>query len=232
LRALHYPSNPNPGQYWGAPHTDIDMFTILPRATEEGLQVFLPKKAPKPVDCRTLDPTADEEEEAGEWIPVQVPAGALIINCGDKLQAMTNGYFRSSVHRIVAKPNVERYSMVYFVHPRNEISVAPRPNSLLRNPTPGPEDAEEVHIAAIPKMFPCGVNSHQMLMHRLQELGLCPPEWDSTYAKAVTQLVNHDGVAHPAMVKAFVNWSKMRARAQKLAQDQESSAGNSSELTN
>lgn len=39
LRVLHYPANAPENTIWAAAHTDIDLFTILPRSTAQGLQV-------------------------------------------------------------------------------------------------------------------------------------------------------------------------------------------------
>ncbi|MES2122594.1 MAG: 2-oxoglutarate and iron-dependent oxygenase domain-containing protein [Chlamydiota bacterium] len=98
LRALHYPANPPKNAIWAAEHTDIDLFTILPHATAEGLQV---------------------KNKQGEWIDIKVPEGAFIINAGDMLENITNGEFRSGLHRVVAKEDgYERYSIVLFVHPK------------------------------------------------------------------------------------------------------------------
>lgn len=96
LRAVHYPANPPNGEDWAAEHTDITLFTILPKATEEGLQLQL----------------AD-----GKWIDVTVPENAIVVNVGDMLQNLTNGLFRSSIHRVKSKKQgVERFSIVFFVH--------------------------------------------------------------------------------------------------------------------
>src|SRR5690606_33737116 len=65
LRSLHYPSNPPADTVWAAAHTDIDLFTILPRATSEGLQL---------------------QTASGDWIDVVVPNNAFIIIAGDMLQ--------------------------------------------------------------------------------------------------------------------------------------------------
>ena len=55
----------------------------------------------------------------GEWIDIRVPEGAFIINGGDMLENITNGEFRSGLHRVISKDDgYERYSIVYFVHPR------------------------------------------------------------------------------------------------------------------
>lgn len=108
MRLLYYPPNPEPGRLWAAKHTDIDLFTILPISTEEGLQVFY----------------------QGKWIDVKVPENAFIVNGGDMLQNITNGYFKSSLHQVMAKPNLERYSIVYFLHPKDNDSLSPRAQSI------------------------------------------------------------------------------------------------------
>ncbi len=107
MRAIHYPANPPANTVWAAEHTDIDLFTILPRSTAEGLQVL---------------------NKNGEWIDVRVPANAFVINGGDMLENLTNGEFRSGLHRVVAKNDgYERFSIVYFVHPRAKDRLDPLP---------------------------------------------------------------------------------------------------------
>ncbi len=112
LRAIHYPAAPPEDQIWAAAHTDIDLFTILPRATAEGLQVLNKK---------------------GEWIPVRVPENAFIINGGDMLENITNGEFRSGPHRVMStNENQERFSMVIFIHPRAADRLDPLPQCITR----------------------------------------------------------------------------------------------------
>jgi isopenicillin N synthase-like dioxygenase len=103
LRAIHYPATPPKNTLWAAEHTDIDLFTILPRATAQGLQL------------RNAD---------GEWIDVKVPEHAFIVNAGD---------IHSGRHRVVAKNDgYERYSVVFFVHPRSEDRLDPLPSCIAR----------------------------------------------------------------------------------------------------
>lgn len=107
LRSIHYPANPPTDTVWAAAHTDIDLFTILTRATGDGLQVRNAK---------------------GEWIDVVVPDNAFIINAGDMLQNITNGVYKSAAHRVVSKDQkAERFSMVAFVHPRPHDNLDPLP---------------------------------------------------------------------------------------------------------
>lgn len=175
LRALYYPKNPAPGTFWAAKHTDIDLFTILPMATEEGLQVLY----------------------NDEWIDVKVPSNAFIVNCGDKLQNLTNGYFKSSWHQVVSKPNVERYSIVYFVHPRDQDSMGPTERSI----------AITGGIQRYPE-----ATSLELLASRLRELGLAGPqllqyEKESGVMDRVQALVE-EGVAAEPVQRTYAMWLK------------------------
>ncbi len=141
LRAIHYPSNPPKEQFWAAEHTDIDLFTILPRATAEGLQV---------------------KNKQGEWIDIKVPEGAFIVNGGDMLENITNGEFRSGLHRVVAlKDNYERYSIVFFVHPRSEDHLDPLASCIART-------------GGVRKY--ANATRLELLSERLVDLGLASPE--------------------------------------------------------
>ncbi len=64
-------------------HEDVDLFTLLPAPTEEGLQVL--------------------NRATGKWIRLQAPPGSLIINTGDYMQRISNDRFPSTTHR-VARP--------------------------------------------------------------------------------------------------------------------------------
>lgn len=168
LRPIHYPANPAPNTFWAAKHTDIDLFTIIPMATEEGLQVF----------------------NNNEWIPVTVPPNSFIINGGDMLQNISNGLFKSSVHQVVAKPNVERYAIVYFIHPRNDDSLEPRPNSIA--------------MTGGKKRFPKATRL-ELLAVRLRELGLASPallqfEKDSGIMDRIAELVESGDAAEPVQL--------------------------------
>lgn len=179
LRALHYPPNPSPGTFWAAQHTDIDLFTILPMATEEGLQILY----------------------QGQWLDIKVPPNAFIVNGGDKLQNLTNGYFKSSWHRVVSKPNIERYSIVYFVHPRNSDPMDPTEHSI----------ALTGGIQSYPK-----ATSLELLAIRLRELGLAGPqllqfEIDSKVMTRIQELIEA-GTASEPVQRTYAMWIKNQAK--------------------
>lgn len=156
LRPIHYPANPPENTIWAAAHTDIDLFTILPRATAEGLQL---------------------KNAQGEWVDVVVPDGALIINAGDMLQNITNGVYKSAVHRVVNKdPSKERYSIVAFIHVRPNDVMSPLPQ----------------FIAKVGEQRFANVTCEELLFERLIDLGLHSPELLQVFAasNAIERLID------------------------------------------
>ncbi|MDL5032203.1 2OG-Fe(II) oxygenase family protein [Pelomonas sp. APW6] len=112
LRVLRYPplTGQEPaGSLRAAPHGDINLLTILPAANEPGLQV---------------------QAKDGSWVDVPCDFGMLIINIGDMLQEASQGYYPSTIHRVV-NPTGEgakksRISLPLFLHPRNEVVLSDR----------------------------------------------------------------------------------------------------------
>lgn len=140
MRAIHYLPNSPENAVWAAAHTDIDFLTILPRSTAKGLQVL---------------------NKEGDWVDVVVPDGAFIINCGDMLENLTNGYFKSSFHRVVDPgEGQDRYSVVFFVHPRSSDRLDPLPAFIEKT-------------GGIRKY--ANVNRIELLAERLIDLGLASP---------------------------------------------------------
>lgn len=95
-------------------HTDFGSITILFNWVG-GLQI------------QSQDPA-----KQGEWLYVKPMDGHAIINLGDAMVTFTNGMLKSAKHRVVPAPgeqvNVDRYSVVYFVRPHNEVLMEPVEN--------------------------------------------------------------------------------------------------------
>lgn len=112
LRVLRYPpltGDEPEGAVRAAAHEDINLLTVLPAASEPGLQVL------------GLD---------GAWREVPCDFGMLVINTGDMLQEATGGWLPSTTHRVVnpsgparLKPRV---SLPLFLHPRPEVRLSDR----------------------------------------------------------------------------------------------------------
>ena len=112
LRVLHYPplqGDEEPGAVRAAAHGDINLLTILPAATEPGLQVLGKDNA---------------------WHDVPCDFGLLIVNIGDMLEEASGKYYPSTVHRVL-NPTGEaatkpRISLPLFLHPRREVVLSER----------------------------------------------------------------------------------------------------------
>lgn len=141
LRLLHYPpqlGDQPEGAVRAGAHEDINVITLLLGAEEAGLEV---------------------KHRSGEWLSVNPPAGALVVNVGDMLARLTGGLLPSTTHR-VANPSPERakfprYSMPFFQHFAPHVLIDPLPQCLAEGGQPAPP-----------------IMAHDYLMERLEEIGL------------------------------------------------------------
>jgi isopenicillin N synthase-like dioxygenase len=109
IRLLKY--QPQPVEERGVPHaahTDMGTLTFL-FTRQVGLQIRSPVSK--------------------EWAWVQPMEGHAIVNLGDGMSLLTNGYLRSCVHRVSPLPDQAmptRYSFAYMVRPgRETVMTAP-----------------------------------------------------------------------------------------------------------
>ena len=141
LRVLHYPPLPEAASTSGlraAPHEDINLITLLCEATGPGLELL---------------------QTDGTWLAIEALPGQIIVDTGDMLQALTNGIFKSTTHRVVNANihNTRRFSLPFFMHPRPDFDLTPLPGCIERTGNQ-------------PK-FP-SQTAHQYLQQRLREIGL------------------------------------------------------------
>ncbi len=109
LRILHYPPLPSEieaGAVRAGQHEDINLITLLPAATQSGLQV---------------------KDLNGSWHDVESDFGNIIVNVGDMLQLATNGYFKSTTHQVVNPKGSDalksRYSLPLFISPKDDVKL-------------------------------------------------------------------------------------------------------------
>ncbi len=97
---------------WAGSHADINLTTVLPRATTKGLQV---------------DVGTDGDHE---WVDAAPPDEHVIVNTGIMLERLSNGIIPSGWHRVVGDPDDdgERYSVVQFCHPTPWTILSPLPS--------------------------------------------------------------------------------------------------------
>lgn len=112
FRIIHYPpltGQELPGAVRAAPHEDINLITLLPAATAEGLEV---------------------KDGQGNWLPVPCHSEWIIVNAGDMLQECTHGYFPSTTHRVANPTGIaaqqSRLSMPLFLHPADSVRLSSR----------------------------------------------------------------------------------------------------------
>lgn len=110
LRILHYPplqDSREENAIRAHAHGDINLITLVAAATQPGLEV------------QDLD---------GTWHAVPCDANQIAINSGDMLQLLTEGFFPSTIHRVVNPSGDEalksRYSMPLFLHPHEDVRLS------------------------------------------------------------------------------------------------------------
>ncbi len=141
LRLLHYPpvSPDAPGVRAGA-HEDINLITLLLGAEEAGLQLL---------------------DRDGNWLAIDPPQGALVVNVGDMLQRLTNHVLPSTTHRVINPPperrGTARYSMPFFLHLASDFPIETLPGCV---------------SAANPDRYPEPITANGYLEQRLREIGL------------------------------------------------------------
>ncbi|KAI3215137.1 hypothetical protein DTO012A9_10313 [Penicillium roqueforti] len=93
---------------WSKGHTDFGSLTLLFRQPVAALQVRTPE---------------------GEWKWVKPYPGSITVNLADSLHFLTNGFLKSSIHRVVAPPpdqrDVDRLGVLYFVRPEDSLELRP-----------------------------------------------------------------------------------------------------------
>ncbi|MHA6332062.1 isopenicillin N synthase family dioxygenase [Qipengyuania sp. CAU 1752] len=143
MRLLRYPplqGEEAEGAIRAAAHGDINTITLLLGAEEAGLELLT---------------------RQGEWLAIDPPEGALVVNIGDMLERLTNGKLRSTTHRVV-NPKGEaayraRYSMPFFLHFRPDFVIEPL------------ESCSESVTGNKPQP---PISSHEFLLQRLREINL------------------------------------------------------------
>jgi isopenicillin N synthase-like dioxygenase len=107
LRIIHYPplqGSEEKGAIRAAAHEDINLITLLCSATAAGLEV---------------------KDTAGNWHQVPCDPGSIAINAGDMLQLASQGFYKSTTHRVMnpdgPDSKLPRYSMPLFLHPRTDV---------------------------------------------------------------------------------------------------------------
>ena len=141
LRPIHYPpitSEPKDAVRAGQ-HEDINLITLLIGASADGLEVL---------------------NKQNEWVAVTALPDHIVVNVGDMLERLTNNRLKSTTHRVVNPPrekwDTPRFSIPFFLHPRNEMKLDCLPSCI--------NEGEHAQYPSI--------TAEEFLNQRLAEIGL------------------------------------------------------------
>lgn len=115
-------------------HTDFGSLTLLFRQPVAALQILTP---------------------SGEWRYVKPYPGSITVNIADVLQFWSNGYLKSSIHRVVAPPpdqaHIDRLGVLYFLRPSHDLTLKTLDSPLLRRLglEKGEDDSKKDGIKAV-----------------------------------------------------------------------------------
>jgi isopenicillin N synthase-like dioxygenase len=146
LRPLHYPPievHETPSLR-AAAHEDINLITLLVGSEEPGLEIL---------------------SRSGDWIPVSMLPGTIVVNIGDMMQRLTNHVLPSTTHRVVNVPEAytgkSRYSIPFFFHPNPDFEIATLGSCISTDN---------------PNRYPQSITADEYLTERLIEIGLMEEE--------------------------------------------------------
>ncbi|KAL9148451.1 hypothetical protein ABFS82_12G041900 [Erythranthe guttata] len=106
MRGNNYPPCRNAGLTFGTgPHSDPNSLTILHQDQVGGLEIFSDNK----------------------WRAIKPRRDAFVVNIGDTFMALSNGRYKSCLHRAVVNKERVRRSIVFFVNPKDDKIVRPPP---------------------------------------------------------------------------------------------------------
>nr|P54847.1 RecName: Full=1-aminocyclopropane-1-carboxylate oxidase 3; Short=ACC oxidase 3; AltName: Full=Ethylene-forming enzyme; Short=EFE [Cucumis melo]CAA64799.1 ACC oxidase [Cucumis melo] len=63
----------------------------------------------------------------GKWVDVPPMHHSIVINLGDQLEVITNGKYKSVMHRVIAQEDGNRMSIASFYNPGNDAVIYPAP---------------------------------------------------------------------------------------------------------
>ncbi|KAI4307303.1 hypothetical protein L6164_030507 [Bauhinia variegata] len=106
MKINYYPPCPRPDLALGVvAHTDMSFITILVPNQVPGLQAF----------------------RDGHWYDVKYIPNALVIHIGDQMEIVSNGKYKSVLHRTTVSKDETRMSWPVFLEPPSELEVGPHP---------------------------------------------------------------------------------------------------------
>eukprot|EP01018_Ginkgo_biloba_P003101 Gb_13333 [translate_table: standard] len=100
----YYPPCPQPSLTMGSgPHVDPTALALLHQDNVAGLEILVNDR----------------------WVTVPPNINAFVVNIGDIFRALSNGVYKSCLHRAVVNSNKSRKSLVFFLNPSDDKVIRP-----------------------------------------------------------------------------------------------------------
>ncbi|KAF8008641.1 hypothetical protein BT93_K2337 [Corymbia citriodora subsp. variegata] len=149
MRLNYYPPCQKPDLTLGTgPHCDPTSLTILHQDQVGGLQVFVDN----------------------EWRSISPNFNAFVVNIGDTFMALSNGLYKSCLHRAVVNSQTPRKSLAFFLCPKND-KVVRAPSELIGTSRPRayPDFTWPMLLEFTQKHYRADMNTLRVFTNWLQE---------------------------------------------------------------
>ncbi|KAJ8500112.1 hypothetical protein OPV22_010664 [Ensete ventricosum] len=110
----------------------------------------------------------------GQWIDVPPMRHSIVVNLGDQLEVITNGKYKSVLHRVVAQRDGNRMSIASFYNPSSDAVIFPAPSLVQK-------EAEKDDAAAA---YPRFVFEDYMKLYVVQKFQAKEPRFEAMKAMA------------------------------------------------
>ncbi|WOK95111.1 1-aminocyclopropane-1-carboxylate oxidase [Canna indica] len=117
----------------------------------------------------------------GEWVDVPPMCHSIVVNLGDQLEVITNGKYKSVLHRVVAQTDGNRMSIASFYNPGSDAVIYPAPALVHK------EDEEEAEV------YPKFVFDDYMKLYIKHKFDAKEPRFEAM--KALETVVNGHAIA-------------------------------------
>ncbi|KAL8233038.1 hypothetical protein R6Q57_002816 [Mikania cordata] len=149
MRLNYYPPCQKPDLTLGTgPHCDPTSLTILHQDNVGGLEVFVDN----------------------EWRSIAPNSNAFVVNIGDTFMALSNGRYKSCLHRAVVNNKTPRKSLAFFLCPKKDKVVSP-PEELVdeTNPRIYPDFTWSTFLEFTQKHYRADMNTLQAFSNWVQQ---------------------------------------------------------------